>query len=99
MRISFTRSGGFAGSTSGCLIDTSDLEDDDRAHLEQLVDRAGWTESWESFAADRDRWRVAISIDDAATSIHVVCDESCVPEQARPLVSFLKDRALPRKPK
>lgn len=99
MRISFTQSGGVVGSTRGCLIDTAELEDDDRMHVEHLVEIAGWTESWERFAAGRDRWQLEISIEGDAESIHVVCDDSCVPEQARPLVSFLKDRATPRKPK
>lgn len=99
MLISFMQSGGFVGGVRGCRIDTDDLEDDERAELEHLVDAAGWTESWEKFSSGRDRWQYEISIDCDVRSVHVVCDDSCVPEPAWPLVSYLKDRAKPHKPK
>lgn len=99
MRISFTQSGCFAGNVRGCRIDTGDLDDDERTHVEHLVEAAGWTESWERFSSGRDRWQYEISIERGRAAIRVVCDDSCVPEPAWPLVSYLKDRATPRKPK
>lgn len=99
MRISFTQSGGLVGALRGCRIDTAELDDDEREHVERLVDLAGWTESWERFSSGRDRWQYDISIDRDTHTVHVVCDDSCVPEPAWPLVSYLKDRAKPHKPK
>lgn len=99
MLITFTQSGGFAGTTRGCRIDSNDLEDDDRESLERLVIAAGWTESWQAFSQGRDRWQYDIQITRDADAVHVVCDDSCVPTAARPLVTFLKEHARPQAPK
>ncbi|MFM7034039.1 MAG: protealysin inhibitor emfourin [Planctomycetia bacterium] len=99
MLITFTQSGGFAGTIRGCRIDTDDLEDDERQILEELVKEAGWTESWHRFSEGRDRWQYDISIDRDAAVVHVSCDDSCVPAPARPLVAYLKDNARPQTPK
>lgn len=99
MLITFTQSGGFAGIVRGCRIDTDDLEDDDRELVERLVEAAGWTESWQRFSEGRDRWQYDISIARDALDVHVVCDESCVPSSARPLVAYLEDNARPQTPK
>lgn len=99
MLITFVQSGGFTGAVRGCRIDTADLEDDERGLLEQLVDAAGWTESWQRMSEGRDRWQYDISIDRDAAVVHVTCDDSCVPAAARPLVAYLKDSARPQTPK
>ena len=98
MRITFIQSGGFTGTVRGCRIDSADLEDEDRDELEELVQKAGWTESWEAFSEGRDRWQYDIQIDRDTVAVHVVCDDSCVPA-ARPLVAYLKDNARPQTPK
>ncbi|MFM8704783.1 MAG: protealysin inhibitor emfourin, partial [Planctomycetia bacterium] len=79
MLITFTQSGGFAGTIRGCRIDTDDLEDDERQILEELVKEAGWTESWHRFSEGRDRWQYDISIDRDAAVVHVSCDDSVQP--------------------
>jgi hypothetical protein len=99
MLITFTQSGGFVGVVRGCRIDSTDLEDDDRETLERLVTAAGWTESWQAFSSGRDRWQYDIRIDREAGAVHVVCDDSCVPAAARPLVTYLKENARPQVPK
>lgn len=99
MLIRFTQSGGFTGTVRGCRIDSADLEDEDRERLETLVEAAGWTESWQAFSEGRDRWQYDIVIDRDAHAVHVVCDDSCVPAPARPLVAYLKDNARPQMPK
>ena len=101
MRITFIQSGGFTGIVRGCRIDSADLEDEDRDELEELVEKSGWTESWQAFSEGRDRWQYDIQIDrDARTlHVHVICDDSCVPAAARPLVAYLKDNARQQSPK
>ena len=92
MRISFTQSGGFAGLLKCCRIDTAALGPDERARVESLVVASGWTESWERFSEGRDRFQYEIGIE-RDTTVHVVCDDSCVPPEARPLVAYLKEHA------
>jgi len=93
MLISFRQSGGFAGLVRGCSVDTLTLEQGERARVEALVAAAGWTESWERFSEGRDRFQYEITIERDASPVCVVCDDSCVPVAARPLVAYLKERA------
>ena len=99
MRITFIQSGGFTGVVRGCRIDSADLEDEERETLEELVAATGWTESWQAISEGRDRWQYDIQIDRDTVAVHVVCDDSCVPAAARPLVAYLKDNARPQTPK
>lgn len=92
MLISFTQSGGFAGLLKRCRIDTAALDPDERTRVESLVVAAGWTASWEKFSEGRDRFQYEIAIE-RETTVHVVCDDSCVPPEARPLVAYLKEHA------
>lgn len=94
MRITFTQSGGFAGLMKHCRVDTAALEREERAQVEALVVAAGWTESWQRFSEGRDRFQYEITIE-RETTVHVVCDDSCVPPEARPLVAYLKEHATP----
>ncbi len=93
MRISFTQSGGFAGLVRGCRVDTVTLEPEERTRVEGLVAAAGWDASWERFSEGRDRFQYEITIECDAAPVHVVCDDACVPAEARPLVAYLKEHA------
>jgi len=93
MLISFTQSGGFAGLVRRCRVDTGALESEERARVEGLVAAAGWADPWEGFSEGRDRFQYEIAIEGDAAPVHVVCDDSCVPPEARPLVAYLKERA------
>jgi len=92
MRITFTQSGGFAGLMKHCRVDTAALEPEERARVESLVVAAGWDASWEKFSEGRDRFQYEIAIQ-RETTVHVTCDDSCVPQEARPLVTYLKEHA------
>lgn len=93
MLISFTQSGGFAGLVRACSIDTAALEPAERTRVEKLVAAAGWTESCERFSEGRDRFQYEITIECDAAPVHVVCDDACVPPEARQLVAYLKGHA------
>lgn len=92
MQISFTQSGGFVGLVKQCRIDTVSLPPPERSEVERLVAAAGWNASWEKFSEGRDRFQYEIAIE-RETTVHVVCDDSCVPAEARPLIAYLKEHA------
>ncbi|MEI6241033.1 MAG: protealysin inhibitor emfourin [Planctomycetia bacterium] len=92
MRITFTQSGGFAGLLKRCSVDTAALGPEERTRVETLVAAAGWEASWEKFSEGRDRFQYAIAIE-RDTTVHVTCDDACVPPEARPLVAYLKEHA------
>jgi hypothetical protein len=99
MRITFTQSGGFAGLFQHCALDAGSLATDERRALEALVEASGLTESWERFApAGRDLKQYEIVIDRDSAHVRVCCDDHCLPAPARPLVSFLMERARPGPP-
>jgi len=92
MRISFTQSGGFAGLLKHFHLDTAALDATERTRVEALVAASGWETSWEKFSKGRDRFQYEIAIE-RDTTVHVTCDDSCVPPNARPLVAYLKEHA------
>lgn len=97
MRITFMLSGGFVGSIRGCRIDTTTLPPADRGEVERLVEASGLTESFERFSpAGRDHRQYDLAIEWAARMVRVSCDDACLPDAARPLVGFLRDRAVPQ---
>lgn len=99
MRITFTQSGGFAGLFRHCALDAGSLTESERRSLEALVEASGLTASWERFtAAGRDLTQYEIVIDRDTASVRVCCDDRCLPAEARPLVSFLQERARPGAP-
>ena len=76
-----------------CRVDTAALEPEERTRVEALVVAAGWEVSWEKFSEGRDRFQYEIAIE-RETTVHVTCDDSCVPPEARPLVAYLKEHAV-----
>ena len=99
MRITFTQSGGFAGTVRGCRIDALALPAAERRVLEDLLAASGLDGSLERFdEAGRDRKQYELRIDRDGGTVRVRCDDGCLPEAARPLVQFLAARSAPRRP-
>lgn len=99
MRITFLQSGGFAGGLRGVRLEAESLAPSDRAELERLVAGCGLEGSCERFSgASRDRRQYDLAIDYGGRVVRLSCDEACLPEEARPLVAFLADRAVPQGP-
>jgi hypothetical protein len=97
MKITFLESGGFAGGLRGCRLDAAGLTPAERAAVEQLVAASGLDASGEWFApGGRDRRQYDLAIEAAGRVVRISCDESCLPEPARPLVEFLAARAMPQ---
>jgi hypothetical protein len=97
MKITFLESGGFAGGLRGCRLDAAGLSPADLATLERLVAASGLDSSGERFApGGRDRRQFDLAIEAAGRVVRVSCDESSLPDPARPLVEFLAARATPQ---
>lgn len=96
MRIACTISGGFAGLVKECRIETASLDPPERARVESLVEESGLVESFERFSESaRDEKQFDVTIDRDHLIVHVVCDESCVPKPAKPLMAYLASHASP----
>ena len=99
MKITFRQSGGFMGLVRGCTVDTTTLAAGERNRVEGLVTASTLTASFtRQTEGGRDRWQYEITIEHEAARVHVVCDDACLPEPARPLVAYLVGCAKPMPP-
>ena len=99
MQITFLQSGGFAGTIRGVRLDAAALPAGDRAELERLVAACGLDGSCERFSAGgRDRRQYDLAIERDGRVDRLTCDDGCLPEAARPLLSFLAARATSQGP-
>jgi hypothetical protein len=97
MRVRFTQSGGIVGAVRACDLDSSRLAPDDARELESLVRASGITVSGEFVApAARDLRLYEIQVESDSVNATVTFDDETLPEQARPLVSFLRRCAKPQ---
>jgi hypothetical protein len=99
MTITFRQSGGLMGLIRGCTIDTATLATAERSRVEALVEASTLTASVSlQSPTARDRRQYEITIERTEASVHVVCDDACLPEPARPLVAYLVGCAKPVPP-
>ncbi|SHM67683.1 hypothetical protein SAMN05216593_102314 [Pseudomonas asturiensis] len=99
MKVCLVQSGGFAGAIKRCEVDTTTLERPEAEHLERLVSDSGLNQSGEAFNDDgRDLNQYEITIEDEARAICMTFDEQNVPQAARELLGYLKQRSRPARP-
>ena len=97
MLITFLQSGGFSGAIRGVRLDPASLPADERTELERLVATCGLEGACERFSgAGRDRRQYDLAIERDGRTDRLSCSDDCVPEAARPLVTFLAARATPQ---
>jgi len=98
MKVCLVQSGGFVGAVKRCEMDTAMLDRPEAEHLKRLVDDSGLKQSSTRFTDEaRDLNQYEITIEDDASEICLTFDEQNVPESARQLLGFLKQRARPGK--
>ncbi|CAM3087802.1 hypothetical protein BZK31_01245 [Pseudomonas floridensis] len=98
MKVCLVQSGGFAGAIKRCEVDTATLDKPEAEQLQRLVSDSGLNESGEAFNEDgRDLNQYEITIEDDAKAICTTFDEHSVPQAARQLLGYLKERARPGK--
>ncbi|MGH3924753.1 MAG: protealysin inhibitor emfourin [Pseudonocardiaceae bacterium] len=95
--VSFRRTGGlFAGNVLATSVSVDDLDDAQREalqrHLEQ-ADLEALAERSPITGAGADTYQYDIAVDDGARRSKVVVAQTAVPDQLRPLIEWLEQRA------
>ena len=97
MRVKFVQSGGIIGAVRACELESSALPPDEARELESLVVASGISVSGEFVTPEaRDLRLYAIEVERGADTVAVTWDDQTLPQQARPLVSFLRRNAKPQ---
>ncbi len=92
MRISLVRTGGIAGIRLAREVDTDELPAEQAGELKQLVDSAQFfdrPDTPEPAARIPDSLEYRISVSDGARTRAIVLAEHSVPDDLRPLVTYL----------
>lgn len=95
MRVTLEQSGGFAGLMITRTIDTQDLSPSEAQQLEQLVNESNFfqlTSTTES-SPQPDRFQYQFSIDTGEHSHSIQIGETNIPEQLRPLLTWVQAKA------
>jgi emfourin len=96
LRISFERSGGFAGITIKTTVDEKDLAPDEAQRIRQLVEEA------DVFNLPRkimprsprpDRFQYELSLEESGRQHTVTMSEEVLPVKLKPLVNWLMEKA------
>jgi len=95
MKISFERSGGFAGMMTTLSIDTANLAPTEATQVQSLVEAADFFRLPEAIAASTqpDRFQYHLTVAEKQRQHSVTVSESCIPGTLRPLVEWLMTAA------
>ena len=96
MRISFERSGGFAGITTKTTVDEKDLAPEEAQELRQLVEGADFLNLSEKIVPRSprpDRFQYELSLEESGRQHTVTMSEETLPEKLKPLVNWLMEKA------
>lgn len=92
MRITFERSGGFAGLTTTKVFDTDTLPGNEANQLRQLVDAADFFRLPANIASkghQADRFQYELTVEDNGKQHGVSVSEQAVPGTLRPLIDWI----------
>ncbi len=96
MRISFERSGGFAGITTKTTIDEADLTPDEAQTLRQLVEEAdffNWPRKRIPRSPHPDRFQYELKVEENDRQYTVTISEEALPQRLKPLVHWLTKKS------
>lgn len=94
MRISFERSGGFAGMTRTTNIDTANLAPNEANQVSQLVNQASFFELPQLITcatSQSDRFEYTLTVEDNGKQHAVTVNESAIPSNLKPLIDWLNN--------
>lgn len=92
MRITFERTGGFAGITMTKVVDTTSLPQNDANQLHQLVEAANFFRlptNITSKSPQPDRFQYQLTVEDNGKQRTVQVGEQAVPGTLRPLIEWM----------
>ena len=94
MKITFRQSGGYAGLTKGCEIDTELLSSEEAQELKSLVAQTGILEAQSKQSPNvADAFNYLIIIETIERTHQVSFDELSLPREVIPLIDFLEERS------
>ena len=95
MRISFERSGGFAGMMLTVCVDTAKLAPPEATRLKSLVEAANFFQLPEAIApaAQPDRFQYHLTVAEKQRQHSITVSESAIPGSLKPLVEWLMEAA------
>jgi hypothetical protein len=96
LRISFERSGGFAGITMKTAVDEKDLTPGEAQKLRQLVEEADFFNSpgkIMSQSPQPDRFQYELRLEEKDRQHTVTVSEEAMPTKLKPLVNWLMEKA------
>ena len=95
MRISFERSGGFAGIAMKTAVDEEDLAPGEAQKLRQLVEQADFCNSpgkITSRSPQPDRFQYELRLEEKGRQHTVTMSEEVMPAKLKPLVNWLMEK-------
>ena len=96
LRISFERSGGFAGITMRTTVDEKDLSPDEARKLHQLVEEADFFNlpgKIISGSPQPDRFQYELRLEESGRHYTVTVSEEAMPEKLKPLIKWVMEKA------
>ncbi len=96
MKVTFERSGGFAGIVMTTTVDTETLPTAEGEHLHQLMQTTDFFHLPATIASPNsqpDRFQYKVTAEDNGQHHTVQVSESAVPNQLRPLLNWLTEMA------
>jgi hypothetical protein len=96
LRISFERSGGFAGTTTKTAVDEKDLAPDEARKLRQLVEGADFFNLSKKImprSSRPDRFQYELSLEENDRQHTVTMSEEALPVNLKPLINWLMEKA------
>ncbi|MDZ7958069.1 MAG: hypothetical protein RMY34_09225 [Aulosira sp. DedQUE10] len=96
MRISFERTGGFAGISKKTTVDTANLPANEANELPRLVEAAdlfNLPEKITSANPQADRFQYKLTVEDQGKQHTVIVSEAALPGTLRPLIEWLNQVA------
>ena len=95
MKVTYRQSGGFAGLTFFCALDTEVLQDEETRNLVSLVEQVQLESICRLDPAACYAIQYEISVESDGQAIHTRYDDSELPPSLLPLVWYLRERAKP----
>ncbi|HET6418656.1 MAG TPA: protealysin inhibitor emfourin [Geobacteraceae bacterium] len=96
MRITFERTGGFAGITLSATLDTENLAADEANELLQCVERADFFNLPERIVSPSprpDRFQYKVNVQDGRGRHTITVSEDIMPADLKPLIQWLSEAA------